>query len=326
MGSSVLGRPRRAPWVTEVQDAANLLVLTREGGNHRETSSARAESKLDEMAQLVWRNCDGTQSLGQLQELFVEAYAEDDASASRVRDDVGEVVDSLLNQDFLVLDGGPAAFYSVPGNGGEPDIVRRVVPGVELQWQLETLRRFLFGVLRVEEAGSIEGDFDQLMGSDALATAKGQDIDAARARDDSNVLSYRGSMKSPSFAACVNAIIQELEAAIPESAGHLELSGNALYLRGAHMGWHSNHSRADRRVYCSWCERPDSNFFRYEHPVTGEIVTEWEQPGWNIKTFAIPERPARFWHCIGAKSLRLAIGFRYPRVGLDSKEPATVPE
>lgn len=192
-----------------------------------------------------------------------------------------------------------------------PGAVAYLVPGVELQWQLERIRQFLFGVLRLEETGAIDSDIEGLLGAEALDTAKRLDVDAASRNNDSTIIRYKGSLKSPSFKSCIDTATSELEVLIPESAGRLSISGNAIYLRGAHMGWHSNHSRADHRVYCSWTERPDSNFFRYEHPVSGEIVTEWEEPGWTIKTFGIPSRPARFWHCIGASSLRLSLGFRY---------------
>lgn len=279
-----------------------------------EKSRGRKESiELDRMAALIWRVCDGNHSMDELAGMFAEAYPD----ASDVAGEVMEVVDRLLQLEFLVIDGGEAALSGAASPDGEPAVVEHVVPGVELQWQLEQMRRFLFGVLRVEETESLHSDIDALLGEGALVRAKQSDVDAASQERDSCVIRYQGSMKSPSFKACVDAIICELEALIPDSAGKLELSGNAIYLRGAHMGWHSNHSRSDRRIYCSWAERPKSNFFRYEHPLSGEIVTEWEQPGWNIKVFTIPPRPARFWHCIGAASLRLSIGFRYSIDGND---------
>jgi hypothetical protein len=308
------GRLRRAPWVKDEPLGSDCVRLVQKGGNGRGSAAARGLD-LDPTASLLWRTCDGSRSLDATVAMFVDAYADGAESTARVRNDTLEVIDNLLRQDFLVVDGGEASLYGDARTDadGAPLVVRRITPGVELQWQLETMRQFLFGVMRVEEADGIESDFEALLGAGALDRAKVADADSASQRRDSNVIQYRGSMKSPSFAACVNAIVAELEAAIPESAGALELSGNAIYLRGAHMGWHSNHSRSDRRVYCSWCERPNANFFRYEHPLTGEIVTDWETPGWNVKTFAIPARPTRFWHCIGAGSLRLALGFRYPR-------------
>ena len=58
-------------------------------------------------------------------------------------------------------------------------------------------------------------------------------------------------------------------------------------------------------------QKANSNYFRYQHPITGEIITEREEPGWNIKSFTILPKPYRFWLCVGAESLRLSLGFRY---------------
>lgn len=294
------GRPRHAPWVVETPVDGDRVLLEKSKGKE-----ARVE--LDRISTVIWRACNGRCSLEELSGLFAEAYP-DDAGVAR---QVEEAVEQLVRQEFLLIDGGESVLDGHGDGESSGATVTHLTPGVELQWQLELLRQFLFGVLRVAETASIDSDVDRLLNDDALVRAKQLDLDAASQAGDSNIIRYKGSMKSPSFKACMDAAIRELEDLIPESRDKLELSGNAIYLRGAHMGWHSNHSRADRRVYCSWAERPDSNFFRYEHPITGEIVTEWEQPGWTIKTFSIPAPPARFWHCIGASSLRLSLGFRY---------------
>ena len=288
------GRPRRAPWTKEKQEQGSTILSHAKYG-------IEAKIKLDAPSEVVWHNCDGTLSGHSLIDLFSNAFPD----AENIAKDVNDVLASLLKGNFLVIDGGNTAL-ELKGN-----IVRTITPNVELQWQLECVRQFLFGVLRVEEAGSIEANIDTLLNKEALIIAKHKDTDGASGNKDCTVINYGGSRGSTSFTGAVNGIISELQLAMPEVKTEMELSGNVIYLKGAHMGWHSNHSRSDGRVYCSWTQHPKTNFFRYEHPLTGEIMTEWEQPGWNIKSFTIPPRPSRFWHCIGASSLRLAIGFRY---------------
>lgn len=286
-------RPRQAPWVEAESVEGDKLRLTFNRG--------QSQFVLNETSKLIWQLCDGNKTTGELLDFLAQSYPDQ----TNVRDEVTQLFDKLTEKRLIVFDGGDDALEY------QGEVVRKFVPPVELQWQLEQIRQFLFGVMRVTEADAMQSDLDQLMGQAALENAKQQDVDSASQIGDSSVIPYRGAMKSPSFSACMDAIVVELNKLLPEVTTPITVSGHAVYLRGSHMGWHANHSRSDGRIYCSWAERPNANFFRYEHPITGEVITEWEEPGWNIKSFTIPPATNRFWHCIGAGSLRLSLGFRY---------------
>ncbi len=91
----------------------------------------------------------------------------------------------------------------------------------------------------------------------------------------------------------------------------LVVSGRSKYRPGGFMGWHSNANAPGMRVYCIWSEEEQANFFRYEDPHTGLIITDWDHPGWTIRTFQIPDPDeAPLWHCVHAGSRRFALGFR----------------
>ena len=290
----VAGRPRRAPGVEKA-------VLDTEGVRLTPPKGAGSWVDLNPTSTLVWQVCNGERTVEDVLALFRDAYPQN----PEVEQEVSTTIEGLLEKEFLLIDGGEGALEY------QGEVVRKLDPNFEMQWQLEQIRRVLFGLLRVEDTPPLVSDLDSLLDEKALANAKELDVDSASRIKDSCVIGYQGALKSASFKACANIIIAELEKLLPEVDGGLETSGHAIYLKGSHMGWHSNHSRADGRVYCSWTDLADSNFFRYEHPLSGEIVTEWEKPGWNIKSFTIPPHPARFWHCIGASRLRLSLGFRY---------------
>jgi len=257
--------------------------------------------KLNESASLVWQLCDGEKTTAELIELLSKEYPEE----VNLNDEIQALIQDLIDNKLILIDGGAESLEY------QGDVVRMVTPTVELQWQLEQIRQFLFGVLRLEEAEAMETDLETLLGEGALENAKTLDVDSASQIGDSNVIPYRGALKSPSMKACMDSIVDELKVLLPEVTTPITISGHAIYLKGSHMGWHSNHSRSDGRIYCSWAQSANSNFFRYEHPITGEIVTQWEEPGWNVKSFTIPPATNRFWHSIGANSLRLSLGFRY---------------
>ena len=287
------GRPRHAPWVEAEPIENDCIQFSVEYG--------RKKVELNQTSSLIWSLCDGQKTVNELLEFFANAYPEHAA----IKQEVSNLIEDLSENRLIVFDGGADALEY------QGEVVRKLNPDTELQWQLEQIRQFLFGVLRVEEAEGLDSDLDVLLGGEAFKNAKNLDVDSASMINDSCVIPYRGAMQSPSFKACLNNVISSLKKMIPEVESKIEVSGHAIYLKGAHMGWHSNHSRSDGRVYCSWAQKPNTNFFRYQHPMTGEIVTEWEDPGWNIKSFTIPPNTTRFWHCIGAGSLRLSLGFRY---------------
>lgn len=286
-------RPRQAAWVKASFDAACKVVL--------HNTRTQSKHQLNETATIIWQLCDGLRSIDELIQLFEKQYP----NHSGVRQDLLLQLASLVEQQLVVLDGGIDALEF------SGQVVRSIKPSAELLWQLELIRQFLFGCTRIAEADSLNSDLETLLGARALAKAKQLDVDAARTNGDSTITTFKAAMQGESFVNCLNKIIRELQGSVPQIDQKIEIAGHAMYRRGAHMGWHSNHSRSDGRIYCSWAEKGESNFFRYVDPRSGEIVTEWEAPGWNIKSFTIPVNTSRFWHCIGANSLRLSLGFRY---------------
>lgn len=287
------GRPRPAPWVEVEQLVDGQLKLV--------ARNSADSVLLNESSASIWNQCDGHRTVTELIDYFATTYPDHPA----IGKDVSAQLQTFSEQGLIVLDGGTSALEY----GGA--VVKTLTPGPELQWQLELIRQFLFGVLRLEEAEGLDADLEVLLGQAALENAMKLDADTASMLGDSRVIPYSGATKSPSFKAALDVISGELKKLIPEVKSDIEISGNAIYLKNSHMGWHSNHSRSDGRIYCSWAQKPHTNFFRYQDPLTGEIVTHREEPGWNIKSFTIPPSSSRFWHCIGAGSLRLSLGFRY---------------
>ena len=294
---STSGRPRRAPWVNLFRDNERSLRI--------ESSRSNTVHQLDSVGALIWDLCDGSRSLRQIQSLLTDAYPEGD----QVDRDVEQLLNLLLDQQLLVVDGGEAAMEYL----GES--VRKLKPTSSLLANLDIIRNHIFEKLRVTELGELESDLASLLGEEALVLAKQRDTDFASS-DDFTTIPFDGGLQSEFLATAVSACENEIREMIPEVSSSIELSGNAVYLRGAHMGWHSNHSRSDGRVYCSWSEIANQNFFRYEDPRSAKMVTLYEKAGWNIKSFTIPPAHTRFWHCIGAGSLRLSIGFRYSLPGI----------
>lgn len=293
MNSFLTARPRRAPWVEELQSSDAQLRLT----NPKTLQSL----DLNQSSKLIWTLCEGVHSTAQIIQQLCQAYPQQ----ANLEHEISEIIDALSNGNFLVFDGGRDALEYTGG------VVRKHQPNAELESALNEIKDFLLTELKVFDAPEVDGDLEQSLNGEALLRAMLNDADSARSNDDSKVVSYQRAMSIPLIADNVERAISHLHRLLPEVESDIEISGNAIYLRGSHMGWHSNHSRSDGRIYCSWAERDEANFFRYQHPLSGEIVTDWEQAGWNIKSFTIPPRPYRFWHCIGAASVRLSIGFRY---------------
>src|SRR5215208_5791998 len=54
----------------------------------------------------------------------------------------------------------------------------------------------------------------------------------------------------------------------------LVLSGHCLYGPGGFMGWHTNEDHPGLRVYCIYSEESGKNFFRYQDPLSSEMITD----------------------------------------------------
>ena len=104
-------------------------------------------------------------------------------------------------------------------------------------------------------------------------------------------------------------IVHQLAKIYPKSS--IQMSGFFLYpADGGYMGWHTNSDAPCTRIYITHVEEGGKSYFRYRD--TGEYVTSWDKPGWNLRQFEVTtENP--LWHCVYAEEPRLSIGFRINR-------------
>jgi hypothetical protein len=92
-----------------------------------------------------------------------------------------------------------------------------------------------------------------------------------------------------------------------------------LYPKGGYMGWHHNANAAGYNILLSWSEK-GLGFFRYQDPITKEIVTMQDTPGWTCKVgyygrFDEPNRT--YWHCASAEhEERFTLGYIIPHEGM----------
>ena len=92
-----------------------------------------------------------------------------------------------------------------------------------------------------------------------------------------------------------------------------------LYPKGGYMGWHHNANAAGYNILLSWSEK-GLGFFRYQNPITKEIITMRDTPGWTCKVgyyggFNEPDKI--YWHCASAEhEERFTLGYIIPHQGL----------
>lgn len=84
-------------------------------------------------------------------------------------------------------------------------------------------------------------------------------------------------------------------------------SGCFFYPENGFMGWHTNHTRNDWRIYIVKSLKGDS-FFRYVKD--NQIVTEYDPIGWSYRAFYVGDENNPYWHCVYGGSGRYSIGFR----------------
>ena len=79
------------------------------------------------------------------------------------------------------------------------------------------------------------------------------------------------------------------------------------YPKGGYLGWHIDADGG--RLYSSWSE--GKSFFRYQDPITKEIITSWDKPQqWTFRIFTFNEENP-LWHCVGAEDVRVSVGYRF---------------
>lgn len=87
------------------------------------------------------------------------------------------------------------------------------------------------------------------------------------------------------------------------------VAGFFWYPSGGYCGWHTNTNNTGERYYLVWAEESEKSFFRYQDPNTQEIITNWDQSGWQLRNFAVSETNPT-WHCVGSETNRVSIGFQ----------------
>lgn len=92
-----------------------------------------------------------------------------------------------------------------------------------------------------------------------------------------------------------------------------------LYPKNGFMGWHHNANAPGYNILLSWSEK-GLGFFRYQDPITKEIVTMQDTPGWTCKVgyYGAWHEPERiYWHCASAEhEERFTLGYIIPHQGL----------
>lgn len=93
----------------------------------------------------------------------------------------------------------------------------------------------------------------------------------------------------------------------PKRALRLFQSGRNWYPTQGYMGWHTNANVQGFRLYCSHAEKANASYFRYQDPETAEIVTSWDEQGWNFRCFRTDLEP--LWHCVYSETDRISFGY-----------------
>ncbi len=92
-----------------------------------------------------------------------------------------------------------------------------------------------------------------------------------------------------------------------------------LYPKGGYMGWHHNANAPGYNILLSW-SKDGKGYFRYQDPITKEIVTMQDTPGWTCKVgYYGPwhEKDKIYWHCANAEhEERLTLGYIIPHRGM----------
>lgn len=92
-----------------------------------------------------------------------------------------------------------------------------------------------------------------------------------------------------------------------------------LYPKGGYMGWHHNANAAGYNILLSW-SKDGTGYFRYQDPITKEITTMNDTPGWTCKVGYYgkwKESDRIYWHCANAQyEERFTLGYIIPHLGM----------
>ena len=117
----------------------------------------------------------------------------------------------------------------------------------------------------------------------------------------------------------VNEALRRLDDELIAWSGSRNNAVKMLYPKGGYMGWHHNANASGYNILLSW-SKEGTGFFRYQDPITKEIITMNDKPGWTCKVgyygkFSEPEKI--YWHCANAaQEERLTLGYIIPHEGM----------
>lgn len=266
-------------------DASLKTIIRRRDG---------ARIEVNESALLIWQLCDGTKSIEDIIDLVCNSYGLDRSEAI---ESIPPMLQQLHDQQCLFFEQRQPGFTAPP----TPPYVNLFPLAGPLLEQLEEYRHgceLLF-------PAAIDAD-DNELSETKLARA----IDSQQALSP-DYLAFRDLTCDviPALKPLLGSVAGHIHDLLPFNAAQLVNSGQALYGAGGSMGWHTNEDKPGLRIYCTWAEKANANYFRYRDPDSGEIVTLPEPQGWMVKSFYIPPRPRQLWHCLYAGSRRIGIGF-----------------
>tara|TARA_Y100000310_G_scaffold339503_1_gene432368 strand:- start:3952 stop:4527 length:576 start_codon:yes stop_codon:yes gene_type:complete len=85
----------------------------------------------------------------------------------------------------------------------------------------------------------------------------------------------------------------------------------ALWYNGpdAFLSWHTNVKslKGAQSAFLTYVEEEGESFFRYIDDNTGELITDYDKPGWHMRTWTWD---TYFWHCIYSNTNRISIGIQ----------------
>lgn len=89
---------------------------------------------------------------------------------------------------------------------------------------------------------------------------------------------------------------------------------NVFYPANGYMGWHNNWNAHGYNILLSF-SKEGNGFFRYLDPLTKEVVTMQDKPGWTCKVgyYGRGREPDKvYYHCAGSYEPRITLGFVIP--------------
>lgn len=137
-----------------------------------------------------------------------------------------------------------------------------------------------------------------------LARIKLEETDRFVALDDQNQIKFNSISFSPLTHRIASTLMDLLQ---PQGRVKLFQIGRNWYPNPGYMVWHTNSNVKGFRLYCSHAITEGASYFRYEDPITGEIITSWDELGWNFRCFRTDLEP--LWHCVYSETDRISFGY-----------------